>query len=179
MKKIITSIFIAALASSNLLPAQVANRLETTKFQITDCRLKDRMKAINQVADCRLQVVGKRKAEDNHDLEYRLQDTDNNKTELSSEDQIGQGAQTTTNYELRTANYNDQGNDLDCYLMMDPEELKKIEEGIEDLKGGCGSSEKTASLSKTAVVTTGVARSAIVNNLQELTNVVPLMTKAE
>src|SRR3990167_1876546 len=158
MKKIIQSILLTASTSCNLLFAQAA--------------IREQVKDTSQITDYRLQSKNRFK-------ETEIQTTDNRKTELSSEDQIGQGAQTTTNYELRTANYNDQGNDLDCYLMMDPEELKKIEEGIEDLKGGCGSSEKTASLSKTAVVTTGVARSAIVNNLQELTNVVPLMTKAE
>src|SRR3990167_9008460 len=159
MKKIITSIFIAALASSNLLPAQVANRLETTKFQITDCRLKDRMKAINQVADCRLQVVGKRKAEDNHDLEYRLQDTDNKKTELSSEDQIEQGAQTTTNSELPTVNCNSQGNDLDCYLMMDPEKLKKLEEGTEALGEGLGVFGKR--VTTTTIASSGLQTTAV------------------
>src|SRR3990167_2965727 len=117
MKKIISFILLAASASCTILFAQAENRLEAT----------------NQVRGCRLQVVAS-----NQTTNYRLQIEDNNKTELSSEDQIEQGAQTTTNYELRTANYNDQGNDLDCYLMMDPEKLKQLEEGTEALGEGLG-----------------------------------------
>ena len=77
----------------------------------------NRLKATNQVTGCRLQVVGNRKAE------------------LPSEDQIGQQVKTTTNYELPTTNCNNQGNDLDCYMTMNPAELKNIEEGIENLRG--------------------------------------------
>ena len=45
--------------------------------------------------------------------------------------QIDQGGKTTTNCELPTTNWNNQSDDLDCYLMMDP----AIVEGVEAALG--------------------------------------------
>ncbi|HLB32716.1 MAG TPA: hypothetical protein VJK54_00615 [Chthoniobacterales bacterium] len=58
--------------------------------------------------------------------------------------QVSQQTEPSTNYELPTTNCNNSGKDLSCYLMMDPAELKTIQEGIEDLKGVCESPGKTA-----------------------------------
>ncbi|HLB33813.1 MAG TPA: hypothetical protein VJK54_06215, partial [Chthoniobacterales bacterium] len=123
MKKIIPSLFLATLTSSSLLLAQ-------SEKQATDYRLQ----ATNQVIGCRLQVVGASQAAD--------QTVGRRRTELPLEDQIRQRTETTTNCELPTANCNNQDNDLDCYLMMDPAELKNIEGGIEDLKEVLGSPGK-------------------------------------
>src|SRR3990167_10612257 len=95
---------------------------------------------INQVAGCRLQVAGCRK------------------TELSSEDQIEQGVQTTTNYELRTANYNDQGNDLDCYLMMNPSSIEEGTKVVGEALGIFGRGEEAAGVSSTSEGRGDVAR---------------------
>src|SRR3990167_2270888 len=108
MKKIISFILLTASASCTILFAQAENRLEAT----------------NQVRGCRLQLVAT-----NQTTNYRLQVEDNNKIELSSEGQIRQQAKPTTNCELRTTNCNNSGTDLSCYLMMDPEKLKQLEEG--------------------------------------------------
>src|SRR3990167_4261594 len=84
--------------------------------------------------------------------------------ELLLEDQIRQRTKATTNYELPTTNCNNQGDDLDYYLMMDPEELKNVEEGIEKLRGDLGSSIKTPSPSKTVVAITTTTLSPIENS---------------
>src|SRR3990167_7299762 len=85
---------------------------------------------------------------------YRLQGTGLKAEERPLEDQIRQRTETTTNCQLPTANCDNSSLDLSCHLMMDPAELKNLEKGIEDLKGVFGSSDKTASPSKTAVATT-------------------------
>ncbi|HLB34482.1 MAG TPA: hypothetical protein VJK54_09655 [Chthoniobacterales bacterium] len=101
MKKILPTIFLAISASSNLLLAQ----------------------PVNQVAGCRLQVTGS-----NQETDCREQQANNRKAPLLSEDEIRQQAEITTNHKLRTTNCNNQGNNLDCYLMMNPTTL---EEGAE------------------------------------------------
>ena len=107
MKKLILSILLVASASSNLLLAQ------------SEC---------DQVTGYRLQVTGI-----NQTLDNRLQIANNNEKVLPSEDQMGQGAEITTNYELRTTNCNNQGrNNLDCYLMMNPS-LEGAEKELEKL----------------------------------------------
>ncbi|HLB34447.1 MAG TPA: hypothetical protein VJK54_09475, partial [Chthoniobacterales bacterium] len=138
MKKIILFIIFTTSANCSLLFAQ------------TD----------NQVTGCRLQSLSREQGMGNgvQATRSREQDTDNreqvrkkSKKTLPLEYQIRQRAKVTTNYELPTANCNSQGNDLDCYLMMDPGELKNIEEGIENLKGGFGFSGKTAVVKTTAM----------------------------
>ncbi|HLB33465.1 MAG TPA: hypothetical protein VJK54_04450, partial [Chthoniobacterales bacterium] len=60
------------------------------------------------------------------------QDKNNNKTISLSEDQIDQGAQIATNYELPTANCNNQGANLDCYLMMDPVSAEEVGKSLQE-----------------------------------------------
>ncbi|HLB33480.1 MAG TPA: hypothetical protein VJK54_04525 [Chthoniobacterales bacterium] len=105
-----------SILSAQILFAQADNRLKATN-QVTGCRLKDRLKA----GGYRLEE------KKNQNKNYKLQIADNRKTE-SSEYQTNQGGEIATNYELRTTNYNNQGEDLDCYLMMDPEEISLAED---------------------------------------------------
>ena len=88
----------------------------------------------NQVIGCRLQVVGANQAAD--------QTVSSRRTELPL-GEIRQQAEPTTNCELRTANCNNQGDDLDCYLMMEP---AAIEEAGKALKRELGISEEKESL---------------------------------
>ncbi|HLB33147.1 MAG TPA: hypothetical protein VJK54_02815, partial [Chthoniobacterales bacterium] len=60
----------------------------------------------------------------------REQVKNNRKGVLQSEDQIDQRVGSTTNYELPTKNSNNQGNSLDCYLMMNPA-VEGAEEAME------------------------------------------------
>ena len=84
MEKIILSIILASSASSSLLVAENENRQEATN-QVTGCRLQDKN---------RLKAIGYRLEEEKN------QRTDNRKTELILEDQIGQRVKITTNYQL-------------------------------------------------------------------------------
>ncbi|HLB33352.1 MAG TPA: hypothetical protein VJK54_03855, partial [Chthoniobacterales bacterium] len=64
----------------------------------------------------------------------------------------------STNYELPTTNCNNQGHDLDCYLMMDPAELKNIEEGTKAV------GEALGILGKEEIITAeGAGKGDIVN----------------
>src|SRR3990167_2546098 len=90
MEKIILSIILASSASSSLLVAENENRQEATN-QVTGCRLQDknRLKAIGyRLEEEKNQRTGEKMAELPSDLSF----------------QIGQGVKTTTNYELPTAN---------------------------------------------------------------------------
>ena len=73
--------------------------------------------------------------------ETENQSTDCRKAELTLEDQIGQRTKTTTNYELRTANCGNLGQDLSCHLMMNP---STIEEGTKAVEKYLGISERRA-----------------------------------
>ena len=68
-----------------------------------------------------------------------------------------------------TANCNNQGGNLDCYLMMDPAELKNIEEGVEGLKGILGSPTKKSVLSKIPASTTTPTHSSVANSSSSTT----------
>ncbi|HLB33295.1 MAG TPA: hypothetical protein VJK54_03565, partial [Chthoniobacterales bacterium] len=114
MKKFIPFILLAASASSSLLLAENENRLKATN-QVTGCRLQVE-KNRGQATGNRLQV-----RDTNQGIEYRLQGTGLKTAELPLEDQIGQRAEITTNYELRTANCDNQDSNLDCHPMMNPE----------------------------------------------------------
>src|SRR3990167_1565327 len=144
MEKIILSIILASSASSSLLVAENENRQEATN-QVTGCRLQDKN---------RLKAIGYRLEEEKN------QRTDNRKTELILEDQIGQRVKITTNYQLPTANCDNLGFDLSCHLMMDPAELKNIENGTQAIGEALGIVEKEVDTTETAVVT-GAGRSAI------------------
>ena len=85
---------------------------------------------------------------------YRLQCTGIRQTTLPSENQIRQEAETTTNYELRTANCDNSSQDLSCHLMMDP----SLEEGAEALGKELGIFGKRTTPSKIAVGTTAATR---------------------
>src|SRR3990167_3535838 len=145
MKKIIPSLFLATLANSSLLIAQSESK-QGTGYRVQALSReqgsgnREQVRNTNQVTGCRLQGTGAEMAE------------------LLLEDQIGQGTEFTTNYELPTTNRDNLGQDLSYHLMMDPAELKNIEEGIEDLKGVLGSPAK-ADLSVSTTV-----RSPIGNN---------------
>ncbi|HLB33293.1 MAG TPA: hypothetical protein VJK54_03555 [Chthoniobacterales bacterium] len=123
--KIFHLFLLSVLISPACIFAQDKNRLEETN-QVTSCRLQ----VTNQVIGCRLQVVGANQAAD-HTVGRRS-------TELPLVDlsfQIDRGGKTTTNCELRTTNCDNLGQDLSCHLMMDPAELKNIEEGVDALRG--------------------------------------------
>ena len=110
MKKLIY--FLTILLSIHYLLAQNENRL----------------KAINQVTGDRLQDENRLKAEGYRLKETESQTKDNREAGLASEHQIGQRAKTTTNHELPTANGNNLDQGLNCYLMMNPSEIKEIED---------------------------------------------------
>src|SRR5476649_2579276 len=63
--------------------------------------------------------------------DYRLQTTGSKTTELPLKNLIEQGAEITANNELPTSNCNNQGDDLDCHLMMNPAMVGETEEAIE------------------------------------------------
>ena len=94
----------------------------------------NRLKATDQVTGCRLQVAGSKMGE------------------LPSEDQIKQGTKITTNYELPTTHCDNLGQDLSCHLMMDPAELKNIEEGTKSLEAVLGIVGKEAVAAERIVV---------------------------
>src|SRR3990167_6215242 len=134
MKKLIPSILLAA-ASSSLLLAQSGKQTTGYRLQVTNQVTCDRLQALsrgqgtdyrvqvrntNQVTGCRLQVVGT-----NQGAEYKVQRTGSKTEELTLEDQIKQGTKTTTNCQLPTANCNNQGDNLDCHLMMNPSSDRK------------------------------------------------------
>src|SRR3990167_1163440 len=134
MKKIIPFFLLAVSASSSFFLAQAQNRLEVrgdrlekTENQSKDYRLEDRLEEIES------------------------QIKDNRKYALRLENQICLGADVTTNYELQTTNCNNQGDDLDCYMTMDPAELKPLEEGVENLRGVFGLSGESATSSQVVV----------------------------
>src|SRR3990167_5723024 len=120
--------------------------------QVIDCRLKDRLKAANQVIGYRLQVAGLETTElfSENQIGQRAKLTTNYEPPTTNGDNsaeslnchlIEQGGKTTTNHELRTTNHelrttncNNSRTDLNCYLMMDPSELKNIEEEAEFLE---------------------------------------------
>ncbi|HLB34585.1 MAG TPA: hypothetical protein VJK54_10175 [Chthoniobacterales bacterium] len=83
-------------------------------------------------------------SEYDQDTGYRLQGTGLKTAELPLKDLTVQRAESTTNC-------NNQGSDLGCYLLMDPAELKPLEEGIEDLRGVFRSSGESGVPSKVAV----------------------------
>ncbi|OHE76450.1 MAG: hypothetical protein A3F67_07545 [Verrucomicrobia bacterium RIFCSPHIGHO2_12_FULL_41_10] len=76
---------------------------------------REQVRNTNQVTGCRLQGAGAEMVE------------------LTLDDQIRQRTKTTTNCELRTANCNNQGNNLDYYLMMDPVTSSTLEGGVKTL----------------------------------------------
>src|SRR3990167_6437352 len=129
MKKIIPSLFLATLANSSLLIAQSESK-QGTGYRVQALSReqgsgnREQVRNTNQVTGCRLQGTGAEMAE------------------LLLEDQIGQGTEFTTNYELPTTNRDNLAQDLSYHLMMDPAELKNIEGGIEDLKEVLGSPGK-------------------------------------
>ena len=67
--------------------------------------------------------------------EEKNKETDNRKATSLLGDQIDQQVELTANYKLQTDNCNNQGNNLDCYPMMDP---LALEEGIVSLEGMLG-----------------------------------------
>ena len=115
MKKIIPTFFLVVSASTNFLFGNI-----TTNYNNQVTGNSEQALSREQRTGCRVQLI------------------DSRKRELGLEDYIGQQANITTNYELPTTNCNNQGAGLDCYLMMDPAELKNIEEGIEGVKGSSG-----------------------------------------
>ncbi|HLB34024.1 MAG TPA: hypothetical protein VJK54_07295 [Chthoniobacterales bacterium] len=147
MKKLIY--FLTILFSTHYLLAQNDNRLKAIN-QVTGDRLQ--VVGSNQKTACTEQ--------DNNRLkETEKQTTDNREAELASGNQIehrvvpttnhelrttncgnsagslnyhliGQGAKFTTNDERRTTNCDNQDVNLDCYLMMNPEEINKAEEAF-------------------------------------------------
>src|SRR3990167_7392674 len=148
--KIFHLFLLSVLISPACIFAQDKNRLEETN-QVTSCRLQ----VTNQVIGCRLQVVGANQAAD-HTVGRRS-------TELPLVDlsfQIDRGGKTTTNCELRTTNCDSLGQDLSCHLMMDPAELKNIENGTKAIGEVLGLFGKEAVATETAVVT-GAGRSDI------------------
>ncbi|HLB34918.1 MAG TPA: hypothetical protein VJK54_11890 [Chthoniobacterales bacterium] len=80
------------------------------------------------------------------------QETGSKTTERSLEDQVGQRAEITTNYELRTANCDNSSENLNCYLMMDP---AAIEEAGKALKRDLGISGENALQAQTISVLSG------------------------
>src|SRR3990167_1080687 len=146
MKKIIPSLFLATLANSSLLIAQSESK-QGTGYRVQALSReqgsgnREQVRNTNQVTGCRLQGTGAEMAE------------------LLLEDQIGQGTEFTTNYELPTTNRDNLAQDLSYHLMMDPAELKTVQEGIEDLKGVFGSPGK-AGLSVSTTVHSPVGNSS-------------------
>src|SRR3990167_8104310 len=108
VRQIIISL-LAVLLSANYIVAPISIRAQSA-----DDKGEDRLKAINQVTSYSLQMLS------------REQGRNNSEKALPLEDQIGQRIEPTTKC-------NNQGNNFDCYLMMDPAELKNIEEGLEAL----------------------------------------------
>ncbi|HLB34765.1 MAG TPA: hypothetical protein VJK54_11105, partial [Chthoniobacterales bacterium] len=147
MKKIIPSILLAASAISSLLLAQAQNRLE-----VRGDRLKE---TENQSTDCRLQALSREQGTGAEMAELPL---------VGLSFQIDRGGKTTTNYESPTANCDNSSLDLSYHLMMDPAELKNLEEGIEGLKGVFGSPGKTANSSKTPLGTAATTHSPVGNS---------------
>ncbi|HLB33744.1 MAG TPA: hypothetical protein VJK54_05865, partial [Chthoniobacterales bacterium] len=76
----------------------------------------------------RLQDENRLKAEGYRLKETESQTKDHRETELLSGDQIEQGGKTTTNHELQTTSCNTQDDNLECYLMMNPEEIREVED---------------------------------------------------
>src|SRR3990167_3108509 len=91
----------------------LAISLSILSAQALLAKSESRLETTSQVTGCRLQGTGAEMAE------------------LPLKDQIRQRTKTTTNYELPTTNCNNQGNNLDCHLMMDPVTSSMAEEGIE------------------------------------------------
>ncbi|HLB34434.1 MAG TPA: hypothetical protein VJK54_09410, partial [Chthoniobacterales bacterium] len=118
MKKLISSILLAVSVSSSFLLAKSESKQVIGTNQVTSDRLKDRLEAIGY----RLE-------------EERNQEAGSREATLLLGDKISQQVGPTTNCD-------NQGDNLDCYLLMDPVELKKVQEGIEDLKGLFGSPKK-------------------------------------
>src|SRR3990167_1122667 len=143
MKKIIASILLTASASCNLLFAQPINQVAGCRLQAlsrgqgTDYRVQ--VRNTNQVTGCRLQVVGT-----NQGAEYKVQRTGSKTAELTLEDQIKQGTKTTTNCQLPTANCNNQGDNLDCHLMMNPSSIEEGTKVVGEALGIFGRGEEAA-----------------------------------
>src|SRR3990167_9552833 len=157
MKKIIASILLTASASCNLLFAQPINQVAGCRLQAlsrgqgTDYRVQ--VRNTNQVTGCRLQVVGT-----NQGAEYKVQRTGSKTAELTLEDQIKQGTKTSTNCQLPTANCNNQGDNLDCHLMMNPSSIEEGTKAIGEALGIVGRGEEAAGVSSTSEGRGDVAR---------------------
>ncbi|HLB33828.1 MAG TPA: hypothetical protein VJK54_06290, partial [Chthoniobacterales bacterium] len=132
--KVLFSLFLGILigfANFSNLVAQSDNH-QDTGYRVQD---KNRLKATNQLTDCRLQVAG------SNTIELLLGN-------LSF--QIAQQFRPTTNSELPTTKCNNSGRDLSCYLMMDPDiNPQAIEEVIKAVKRGLGNSANKAFLAET------------------------------
>ncbi|HLB34327.1 MAG TPA: hypothetical protein VJK54_08855 [Chthoniobacterales bacterium] len=91
---------------------------------------------------------------------YRMGQPRNKKPQFYEKDNsIRQQAKPTANCELRTVSCNNKDNDLDCYLMMNPEKLKQLEEGEEALKEGLGVFGKR--VTTTEIASTGPQTTAV------------------
>ncbi|HLB33776.1 MAG TPA: hypothetical protein VJK54_06030, partial [Chthoniobacterales bacterium] len=101
----------------------------------------------------RLKAIGYRLEEEKN------QGIDNRKTELILEDQIGQRAEITTNYELRTANCDNLGQDLSYHLMMNPATIEEEIKAVGEALGVFGKGEIITAEA------TGIGRGEIVNTI--------------
>src|SRR3990167_7381201 len=170
MKKIIPSLFLAILASSSFLLAQSENRLEATN-QVTGCRLE--LAGTNQTTGCRLQVaeeikivpledlIGQRvetttNYNNNQDTGYRLQDTDTNQNTDCRLQHVADKCKIASLLRNDTIPISNLPSSI-SYLgmtpksMMDPAELKPLEEGVERLRGAFGLSGESSSSFQSAV----------------------------
>ena len=123
--------------------------LSILSAQTLFAKSESRLETTSQVTGCRLQGTGAEMAE------------------LPLEDQIRQRTKTTTNCELRTVNCDNQGDNLDCHLMMDPQE---IEEAEKTLKKGLGISNKKTSPARPSEFTETHTDSANSNTFTILQN---------